>query len=76
MSSETFEIVYIWLYSGKLTHAEDSKDTSLTLNELMDIYMFGDEYEMPRLRNDAVDMLIPLSEKYGMMLSPSKSIDI
>ena len=52
-----FEIVYGWLYSKALTHEKDGRQTSCQFSVLLELYVFGDKYGIPSLRNTVVSDL-------------------
>ena len=55
-----FEIVHAWLYSNKIRQNKDGEDVACTNNQIVDLFVFGDTYDMPTLCNQAVDNLIKL----------------
>ena len=55
-----FEIVHAWLCSNKITQNKDGGDVACTNNQIVDLLVFGDTYDIPTLRNQAVDNLVKL----------------
>lgn len=66
---ETFDNVRAWLYSNQLTTNRDGEDRSCNNGELVDVFIFGDKYDMPKLCNKANDQLL-----HNFMDKPSKSL--
>ncbi|KAL6715048.1 hypothetical protein ACLMJK_007309 [Lecanora helva] len=57
-SPATFDIVNIWLQSGQLTVSNEGMDEACSQNNLIDLFIFGEKFEMPKLCNDAIDGMI------------------
>lgn len=55
---ETFDIVHTWLKANELTQSEDGEDIDCTSLQLVNVFIFADKYDMPELRNEAIDGLI------------------
>jgi hypothetical protein len=71
-SITTFKIVNLWLNSGRL-YAPGSCVSSfpLSYNDIFELYVFGDKYIIPRLKNAAVEAYIECI--YHTWNGPSKS---
>lgn len=54
---ETFDIVYTWLNANILTQSLDGEDVDCTSRQLIDVFIFGDRYDMPELQDHATDSL-------------------
>jgi hypothetical protein len=55
-----FEIVQTWLYTGQITRAVGDEDKEIDSEHSLDLFLFGTEYDLPKLRNKAIDSLIEL----------------
>ena len=49
------DIVYTWLYSTKLAQPLDGKNLNCNVYTLVDLFIFGDKYDMPALCNRVMD---------------------
>ncbi|KAK4695162.1 hypothetical protein P7C71_g2538, partial [Lecanoromycetidae sp. Uapishka_2] len=58
-----FSIVYTWLYSGQLLQAKDGEDVACSSDQIVDLFVFGDKYDMSTLCNTVVDWIIDRFEK-------------
>lgn len=58
----TFDIVYAWLYSQKLTQVYHGQDVTCNLTQISQVFVFADKYDMPALCNAALDEIIRLYE--------------
>lgn len=67
---DVFEIVNCWLYTNKLTEAEKGKDVECSLLYTVEVYIFGQEYGMPMLCNNAIDRLIRHFNEQGNLMTP------
>ncbi|KAF6229641.1 hypothetical protein HO173_011496 [Letharia columbiana] len=56
-SSRNFEIMHTWLYTNELTQTVGGKDAACGPDQLADAFIFGDKYDMPLLRNKAIDVI-------------------
>ena len=64
---EIFDIVHIWLTIDCLTQSVNGEDVDCTSRQLIDVFIFGDKYGMPELRNMAINCLIEwVAEKQGL----------
>jgi len=57
-SPKVFEVFVSWLYTRKLENTVDEIPTPCSSNRLAKLYIFADRYDVPILRNDAIDALI------------------
>lgn len=55
-----FEIVQTWLYTGQTTWAVGDEDKEINSEHSLDLFLFGTDYDLPNLRNKAIDNLIEL----------------
>ena len=55
---EIFDIVQVWLNVDWLTQFVNGKHIDCTSRQLIDVFIFGDKYGMPELRNAAINYLI------------------
>ncbi|KAL9104661.1 MAG: hypothetical protein Q9163_000404 [Psora crenata] len=64
---DTFDIVYTWLYTGKLTYCKDGEDLACLSVHYVKLFIFGDKYDMPRLCNEAIDGIIHRYEQHSVV---------
>lgn len=57
-SPKVFGVFVSWLYTGKLENTVDEIPTPCGSNRLAELYIFADRYDVPILRNDAIDALV------------------
>jgi hypothetical protein len=57
-SPKVFGVFVSWLYTGKLENTVDEIPTPYGSNRLAELYIFADRYDVPILRNDAIDALV------------------
>ncbi|KAL9126252.1 MAG: hypothetical protein Q9217_004665 [Psora testacea] len=69
-----FDIVYTWLYTGKLTYCKEGKDVQCLDAHYVNLYIFGDKYDMPRLCNEAVNGIIHRYERYNAIYNNPKHV--
>ncbi|KAL9639760.1 MAG: hypothetical protein Q9164_000731 [Protoblastenia rupestris] len=63
---EVFDIIYTWLYTGKLTHpTSTNKDAPCVAAHFVNLFIFGDKYTMPRLCNEAINGIIHRYEHHN-----------
>lgn len=55
---KVFGVFVSWLYTGKLENTVDEIPTPCGSNRLAELYIFADRYDVPILRNDAIDALV------------------
>ncbi|MCJ1246072.1 hypothetical protein MMC30_003276 [Trapelia coarctata] len=53
-----FEVFTSWLYTRKLCYTYQDILTHCNSHRLTELYVFGDRYDIPMLRNDAIDALV------------------
>lgn len=54
----TFDIVYAWLYSQKLTQVCEGEDVTCNLTQISQVFVLAEKYEMSALCNAALDEII------------------
>lgn len=62
-SPKVFEVFVSWLYTGKLENTVDEIPTPCSFKRLAELYIFADRYDVPILRNDAIDALVKHSQE-------------
>ena len=55
---EIYDIVNTWLYSKGLTVNKEGLDQECDVHELVELFVFGDKYDMSKLRNNVIDRVI------------------
>ena len=56
---DVFEVVWMWLYTQKIAQkTANGRDMGCSDTQFINLFLFGKEYEMPELCNEALDDLI------------------
>ncbi|KAL8733491.1 MAG: hypothetical protein Q9166_002118 [cf. Caloplaca sp. 2 TL-2023] len=54
-SPKVFDIIHKWLYTKRLTGAKDGQDVPLTRYKCLDLYVLGDNFDMPDICDAAIN---------------------
>ncbi|KAL2042235.1 hypothetical protein N7G274_004723 [Stereocaulon virgatum] len=63
----TFERVYAWLYTKDFKSIKGLADVNCDKSHLVDLYVFGDKFNVPTLYNEAIDRIVLNYERYKKM---------
>lgn len=63
-----FQIFQSWLLIGELSNKNNDVGMSLSLDELVGVWIFGDKFLIPLLKNETIDILIEKMGKQKQMI--------